>query len=112
MCAAVFVGAVAPGSVAPRSDNAAELGSGAAPREHGKVEAINCAKTAANAVARLALLGIEARHTCADAWALVASTGATIGNVRGVEALAAAADGFEAAQADALCALHQVGAGA
>ena len=106
-------GAAAPRVVAPaESDNAAELWSRAAPEAIGEATNLDSAKALTGPLARLALLGIEARHLHHDVWALIASTGATIGIVRGAEALAAAAAGFEAVQADVLRTLQQIGGAA
>ena len=57
-------------------------------------------KAEADAVARAALLGIEARLTGTDAWMLRHAAGAHIGIVRGLPALQAAVAGFEAARDD------------
>jgi hypothetical protein len=48
--------------------------------------------------ARAALLGIEAHRLADGAWLLRHARGADIGTVHGLDALAAAVAGFEAAQ--------------
>ena len=57
-------------------------------------------KAEADAVARAALLGIEARLSGTDAWMLRHAAGAHIGIVHGLPALQAAVAGFEAARDD------------
>ena len=57
-------------------------------------------KPESDAIARAALLGIEARLSGTDAWMLRHAAGAHIGIVRGLPALQAAVAGFEAARDD------------
>ena len=85
----------------PVSDDAPELAGIGGAKEQA-TDSRDCAKQLTGSLARLALLGIEARHLHADTWALIASSGASIGVVRGVDALTAAAAGFEQVQADVL----------
>lgn len=73
-----------------------------------QTEQQNFAKTTTTALSRLALVGIEARYLHPDTWALIASTGATIGVVRSVEGLIAAATTFESARADVLALVQRI----
>ena len=68
-------------------------------------------KHVATAVARAALLGIEARraHFCAGAWLLRHAHGADIGIVHGTEALEAAVRGFESARDDVRALVQRLG---
>lgn len=94
------------GHVTPESDEAAKLGSVGGFKEQGKADSRDCAevddarKLIDTATARAALMGIEARELEPGAWLLHHANGATIGAVRGLQALTAAVAGFEAAAAD------------
>ena len=66
-------------------------------------------KPTSTAMARLALLGIEVRGFGADAWMLSYGNGVRIGLVRGIDALTAAAEGFEAARADVQAMVGRLG---
>jgi len=107
MAARHHVGAAAPGPVpGPTSDNArVEPG---ASREVREANAPDSAKATATAIARAALLGIEARSIGPAAWMLRHAHGACIGTVHGAEALAAAVAGFEAARDDVLALVQRM----
>lgn len=68
-------------------------------------------KSTATAIARAALLGIEARTIGPGAWLLRHAHGACIGAVYGAEALAAAVAGFEAARDDVLALVQRMAGG-
>ena len=68
-------------------------------------------KHTATAIARAALLGIEARSIGPAAWMLRHAHGACIGAVYGHEALAAAVAGFEAARNDVLALVQRMAGG-
>lgn len=68
-------------------------------------------KGTATAIARAALLGIEAHSIGPAAWILRHAHGACIGTVHGAEALAAAVAGFEAARDDVLALVQRMAGG-
>lgn len=96
------------GPVTPRSDKAdgASVGRVGEVRE---VDSPDFAKSAATAIARAALLGIEARRVPAGAWLLRHARGADIGTVHGIEALEAAVRGFESARDDVRALVQRLG---
>ena len=94
-----------PGDNSPTKADAPATDRGAQPEQQ------DFAKTTTTALSRLALVGIEARFLHPDAWALIASTGATIGIVRGVEGLTKAATTFESARADVLALVQRLTSG-
>ena len=108
MRARLHVGAAAPGSVAPTSDKA-DAGNVGQVGEVREANAPDSAKATATAIARAALLGIEARSIGPAAWLLRHANGAHIGAVYGHEALAAAVAGFEAARNDVLAIARTMG---
>lgn len=89
-------GAQAPGADTPTRENAPAIDRGA------ETERVDFAKDTATAMARAALLGIEAHRIGPAAWMLRHAHGACIGAVYGAEALTAAVAGFEAARIDVL----------
>lgn len=98
-------GAAAPGLVRPTSDEAPAACDDRGPEGQTTFESPDCAadadeKHVATAVARAALLGIEARRVAVGAWLLCHARGGEIGIVRGIAALEAAVRGFEAARDD------------
>ncbi|MBK8863534.1 MAG: hypothetical protein IPN37_05815 [Betaproteobacteria bacterium] len=87
---------------------------GRGPEEQTTFESPDCAadadqKHVATAVARAALLGIEARRVPAGAWLLRHAHGADIGIVHGTEALEAAVRGFESARDDMAELVRRIG---
>ena len=99
MAAHQHVGAAAPGSVTPKSDNAPWQG--CVIGQHSKVNGGNSVtKSVATAIAKAACLGIECHLICVDTWLLRHAHGADIGVLHGVSALVAAVGGFEAANND------------
>lgn len=100
--------AMTAGPVTPTSDKAdgASVGRVGEVREEGTPD---FAKSAATAIARAALLGIEARRVPAGAWLLRHAHGADIGIVHGTEALEAAVRGFESARDDVRALVQRIG---
>ena len=96
------------GPVTPKSDKAdgASVGRVGEVRE---VDTPDFAKSAATAIARAALLGIEARPVLGGAWLLRHARGADIGTVHGIEALEAAVRGFESARDDVRALVQRIG---
>ena len=98
------VGAVAPGQVTPELTQKDETpGLAGAEGFRGKNSdggGDGTCKLIATAIARAALLGIEARPLTDGAWLLRHARGADIGIVHGIGALTAAVAGFEAACSD------------
>lgn len=76
-----------------------------------QAEQQDSAKTTTTAIARAALLGIEARSIGPGSWLLRHAHGACIGAVYGHEALAAAVAGFEAARNDVLALVQRMAGG-
>lgn len=104
------VGAAAPGPATPTSDKA-DAGNVGQVGEVREASAPDSAKATAPAIARAALLGIEARSIGPAAWLLRHTHGACIGTVHGAEALAAAVAGFEAARDDVLALVQRMAGG-
>ena len=93
--------ALTAGSVTPSSDEALGLAGAEGFRDQGTQEyATHYRKRAETALARAALVGIEARLLDSGAWRLRHAQGADIGIVQGLTALEAAVQGFEAARDD------------
>lgn len=100
-------GASAPRANAPcRSDDAPAGGIGRGARENEEADSLDSASHTAerklidSLLARAALQGLEVHRLADGSWLLRHARGASIGIVHGVDALAAAVSGFEAAQAD------------
>jgi outer membrane lipoprotein SlyB len=110
MLARHHVGAAAPGPVTPTSDKA-DAGNVGLVGKVREADVQDSAKATATAIARAALLGIEAHSIGPGAWLLRHAHGACIGAVYGHEALAAAVAAFEAARDDVLALVQRLGGG-
>ena len=114
MAACRIDGAAAPRANTPTSDEAPSRDQAAQGFRIAQEVSPDCAadadqKHVATAVARAALLGIEARRVPAGAWLLRHAHGADIGIVHGTEALEAAVRGFESARDDVRALVQRIG---
>lgn len=95
----------------PQHDDAPAVAAARGVRGNETKQRLDFGKATATAIARAALLGIEARSIGPAAWMLRHAHGACIGAVYGHEALAAAVAGFEAARDDVAALVQRLAGG-